>query len=1260
MKKVFFYLAMSVSLLLNFMSCDIGLGKEVDLVAPELKVVSPVNNSFAPKSFKIHGTMKDNEKVESVEIKYSYNENGEKIIKTVNANLIDPEHWEYEFSFDKDYEVTFEVRAYDKNNNSGENTSQTLTVLIDSQDPDASKMGIRRGAYVARLLPVEEFTKEGGKTALRESPENKDYFQNVSFLLFSQLKDLNGIKEAILSLYEVNPETKAEALVLGGINPDAGGNIYSPEYSITREMLEGASSSLSSGIHYLRPHIFVKDEAGNHIEKTFEVFAWESAYDVPHVVYRTMEEYKDESGNLIQAFIKVQQGYSIPVTVFDDDGLGSISYKLIKGADSISINSISDFVQVKDVSGGIRDKSFEIPTSASTEDGAYKLVVKVVDTVIPAVYLEAVDVKITNGDAPTIIVDSPVENTIPDLDAGKFTIKGRTIDNQPVEKIAIGWLPDGNSDIEKAEAALAEYNFENDQVIEGIQFYVLDAGTATHSENKYINAFSKTYDVFEDFKNSSGTVINANKVFMIVAKDSTDNISTKTYRLNAFSSKPTFTVEYSQDGGASWKSTDNPLVTLPLVKTLFRITPVAKNNMGIDVFTMDAEGHRSYSQKDANTFELTDGNGNAPASGEVVNINLYAKDRIGNEGRSKLTVAFDEVGVLQSIEANYAKGKVFNKNDKVITLQVNFSSAVEFYPSTAKPTIALKAKKRGKTSSEEIGKAIYRAGNGTNTLYFDYTLPSDLECSELSLPEGSNPIDTSMCSSLSGRFNGSYTTNKESGTDVVSSLSIDTLAPYIVSYSPEIGKVIEKTDGKIEIKITFNEPVNIESGTLIMQRADPEEGGRWYLPPVIEEDVFLSMYNSHEADEKPEHRVSLTGDKGIVTPGKDKNEILTMIAAGPYMQYTHGIIEKDNEMIPDISKTRYVLNYDFDINGVDEKTEKVRKALEYFNYHKASFDMNSNSISGSGTDTITIEVTDSDFTGSKKIVNGVEYFITLTEKCVADGAFNYIEESAASKADMSNTEKLSVANNEYRFWVGPTAEPVIRVNRIATNKNDDDTCGKTTAKIDCETPNVEVYYFIDDTSCILTEDKSQNNVVRTMKGITPAKLNEYIENVKSHSNSEKYKKQTGIKGSWTIGGNINPTAIGDGKMTTAQKIYIVACAEKKEKLNISECGKEGAFKTQLHYENPSKADEDFKVLGAQIPEANSFTPGWPLTQNVVNKGPDKYQVAYKNGDNKDYYWVSWQVLSDFTLQTHAGGYQNPANPKTTYCMSLYTKNQAYF
>lgn len=1233
MKKMFLIL-LSLVLFGTVLSCDIGLGKEVDLVAPELKVVSPVNNSFAPKSFKIHGTMKDNEKVESVEIKYSYNDNGEKILKTVKANLIDQEHWEYEFAFDKDYEVTIEVRAYDKNNNSGENTSQTLTVLIDSQDPDASKMGIRRGAYVARLLPVEEFTKEGGKTEMRTSPENKDYFQNVSFLLFSQLKDLNGIKEAILSLYEVNPETKSEALVLGGINPVAGGNIYSPEYSITREMLEGASSSLSSGIHYLRPHIFVKDEAGNHIEKAFEVFAWESAYDIPHVIYRTMEEYKDKDDKVVQ-YIKVQQGYSIPVTVFDDDGIKSIEYKLIKTSDFSSIGSVSDFVQVQDVSGGIRDKSFEIPTSASTEDGTYKLVVRVIDTGEGAVYLEAIDVRITNGDAPTIIIDSPVENTVPDLSGSRFTINGHTIDNQPVEKIAIGWLPDGNSDIAKAEAAMESFDFNGDKVIEGIQFYVLTAEDPVHVENKYTNSFSKTYDVFEDFKDSSGNVVNSNKVFMIVAKDTTDNISTKTYRLNAFSSKPTFNVEYSQDNGSTWKATENPLVTLPLVKTLFKITPVAKNNMEIAEFTMDGENHRGFAKKDTYIIELTDGNGGAPSSGEVFNINLYAKDKIGNEGRSKLTVAFDEVGVLQSIEANYAKGKIFNKNDNVITLQVNFSSAVEFYPSTAKPTIAIKAKKRGQTSSEAIGNASYRSGNGTNTLYFDYKIPDGLECSELSLPEGSDPIDTSMCSSLTGKFGGSYTTNEEDGVGIFSSLEIDTLDPYILSFTPLNNGIIEtKTslgldEVGIKIDINFNEAVNIESGTIVIQRADPE-GGKWYIPPYLKNEVFLKLYNNINyltevsADDKSNYKKWLCGSDSNVFKYAEG----TIIPEGPYMQYTNGLDMSGTNAVPD-TETKYVLAYDLNIadTTTDGKVANIRTVLEKLGYHKAEFDVTAAKLVNERK-TLSLFVKDSDFVDCLR--NGVEYFMTLTASSVRDDANNYLPGKENSG--------FAVRENEYKFWVGPVATPVIRVNRTATNSSSTRPSAKTTYRIDCETPGATIGYAIDSKTVEGTTSTTDNDVkytkagdiaVLTLKGLSVASLT---------------TNNTGT----TDGA----AEIGDGSLDTTQKIYIKAVASKTGFIRSE--GYEGAYKTVLHYKYTKGTTNTLtRIHGSQAPEGTSSVAGFPLQLN--NTDTKTYQVPYKNSN--DYYWVSWQMVTDWTLQTYFNNFQDPADPACSYGQYIYCLNK---
>lgn len=731
-------------------------------------------------------------------------------------------------------------------------------------------------------------------------------------------------------------------------------------------------------------------------------------------------------------------------------------------------------------------------------------------------------------------------------------------------------------------------------------------------------------------------MVNSNKVFMIVAKDTTDNISTKTYRLNAFSSKPTFNVEYSQDNGSTWKATENPLVTLPLVKTLFKITPVAKNNMEIAEFTMDGENHRGFEKKDTYIIELTDGNGGAPSSGEVFNINLSAKDKIGNEGRSKLTVAFDEVGVLQSIEANYAKGKVFNKNDKVITLQVNFSSAVEFYPSTAKPTIAIKAKKRGQTSSEAIGNAFYRSGNGTNTLYFDYTIPDGLECSELSLPEGTDPIDTSMCSSLTGKFGGIYTTNKEDGVGIFSSLEIDTLDPYILSFTPSNNGIIEtKTslgldEVGITIDINFNEAVNIESGTIVIQRADPE-GGKWYIPPYLKNEVFLKLYNNINyltevsADDKSNYKKWLCGSDSNVFKYAEG----TIIPEGPYMQYTNGLDMSGQNAVPD-TETKYVLAYDLNIadTTTDDKVAKIRTVLEKLGYHKAEFDVTAAKLVNERK-TLRLFVKDSDFVDCLR--NGVEYFMTLTASSVRDDANNYLPGKENSG--------FAVRENDYKFWVGPVATPVIRVNRTATNSSDTTPSAKTTYKIDCETPGATIEYAIDLSKTVPGETSTTDNEVKHTKAddIAVVDLNELsVESLTTNN----------------TGTTDGAAEIGDGLLTTAQKIYIKAVASKTG-FTDSE-GYEGAYKTVLHYYFDNRTLN--RVHGSQAPEGTSSVAGFPMQLN--NTVRETYQVPYKNGG--EYYWVSWQMVTDWTLQTYSSNFQNPADPACSYGMYIYCKNKTTY
>ena len=443
-----------------FSACDfqIGMGEAVDLEAPELTIVTPErNNAFVPRNFYIEGTATDNVACEKVSFEYRYTYqntvySGTKECGVTNGHFICP------FTFDKDVEVSFEITAHDKNNNGSEKSSVSRTYIIDSNDPKVGKVAIRRGSYTARLLPLADFTTpDSGKTALRDNPENKDYFQNQSFVLYCTLKDSYGIGGVKIRLYE------GASLLIEKTMPESTENKFSPEFEFTEDELIAARPSLATGVHYLQPELVAKDTAGNTVTEKKDYLAFEKAYDVPHVHYNTI------IGDVDTGKITVGVGGSVPVTVFDDDGIASIQYKFVADAAFTDVDSVTGFSSVS-VESGLRDKSFDL--TAPTVDGPYKLVVKVTDTNSPAtVYLKAVNAKVTNGDAATIIIENPHENSVPELTAGKFTISGYTIDNQSVSKIAVAWLPAGNADLVKAEEFFETYDFSADASPAGTSAY---------------------------------------------------------------------------------------------------------------------------------------------------------------------------------------------------------------------------------------------------------------------------------------------------------------------------------------------------------------------------------------------------------------------------------------------------------------------------------------------------------------------------------------------------------------------------------------------------------------------------------------------------------------------------------------------------------------------------------------------------------------------------------------------------------------------
>ena len=1268
-------------------SCTTGLGESIDLEAPVLEITSPRHGAYVPKAFTLEGTATDNKRVNRVEIEYKYKKNGE-TISDKKAATLSGEKWECDFSFDGEYEVEFEAYAYDALKNGSDNSHQRIMLLIDSQNPTTDTISIVRGDYVARLYPLERFTESGGITELKNDPKNKDNFQNEKITLVTTLDDNYSIGEVSLDLYEVNPETKEETIIKEGIPADSQDNKYYPNFTITEEVLP------QKGLHYISPRLNVADEAGNKvINKEGNVFAWESEYNRPHVSSVSMQS---------DGHIEIERYSPIIITVFDDDKLKSCNYSnLIPEVDFRDEYELSNY-KFED---GSRDLSFEIDTK-EFELGTYYIVMKVEDSSVKnnniredGIYFEAIQVKITNAAAPVIVVDAPEQNTAPALINGEFTIEGRVIDNEDgLDKIAIAWLPKGNDDIINAETLFKDYDFRADKDSSGIKIYKLDAIPTDKVSGKSTYAFSKTYNFFTDFIKADGSPHNENKVFMIAAKDPTGNLVTSTFRLSKISSAPKFRVGYNN--GIDDKEPADNLTFTPLANrvTTFTIRPYSDSNLKITKFSVTGSDNGKTvdeSNESGDDITITFGTDEANLN-KVYKYILSATDRIGgNNPGETLTIQFDQFGVLQSITCEKSNGTIFTskEDENKIRLQANFNYKVYV---NGTPYIQLSGTgfryKDGSNVPPENRRAKYTGGSNSNTLYFEYDVPAGIECTNLAI--GNITVPKDGVAVLEGNIKNPNKDFKDINEVDGKKYAIDSIAPYIKGMTPGMGGVVTKEGVATTITFQFNEPVTVESGTVIIQRTDG-----WYIPPVIDEEVFQKIYNEKASDND---KITLCGTANLSS--NDRFYENTLIPKGPYMQYTNGIVNKNGNMVPDLT-TKYVLAYQYNIGDTTNTPEgktvaELRKVLEKAGYHRAEIDASSR-MKQNGNN-MTLEISNDDFTGD--LVNGVEYKILFKNFTVRDEAYN-----SYSPADDSEL-KLNGSNDSYKFWVGPIATPIIRVNRTATNGIDDNPfdegavpdhpvdiaelktgaaqftrAARTTFKIDCETPGATVKYG--------KETKLNEGVKESEIAGLPTGNFQYEDRNSGIIGQENTKKIDDISSSIfkSIAATIDETItngtsraieIGTNENYISEKIYIKAQATKTGMGSAT--GQEGAFKTVIHYylNLPDIENQDWRrnvngnatrhqqtikdgdpiktpllISGSQVPEATSYTAGWPLIQSGEPRS--NYQIAYTNG-NGHFYWVSWQILDKFTLQTYSVDFQNPANPDVTYGMYHYCKNKAYY
>lgn len=1189
MKRKFF-LGIACFFLIFFVSC-IGLGEELDSEAPVLEVVSPgTNMSYAPKKFKITGKATDNREVSKVEISYSYTDGSNHAVKGSKSAVITPVtsrkivDWECEFEFHDDYEIEFEITAYDLFNNTNEYSVDSRIIIIDTADPMTDELSVNRnGQYTVPLLAFDKMSEYNGSR--KETSESKDFFQNGSVRLSVRLNDNYGIEDCRLTLKEIDlRKGSVKGTVLENFAPLPSEDSYSPEFEIK---LSDLPSGFSKGTHFLQPSLKIRNTAGNEIVKSFKLFAWDESFDYPHV----SSPQSDEHGT-----ITVPLKSSVPLVLFDDDGLVSMKWKIVTEdewkSSSAGMTAEEAIKKYPDsgftgISFSERDGSVNLPTT-NNAGGRNKLLLKIED-VNNKINYSALDLYLTNGEAAVLLAGekNPQENTVPILNSGKFTLDFYTLDNEPVEKMAIAWVPGGNEDLSRAYEELAKFDFSTDynetpkKAGRNIRIWNVRATQGNDENGKKKSLLRHEFNVFNsadenDFKIGS-SLTNDNKVFIIYVEDRTGNVTKKEFRLNAIKTAPAFKVSYSLTGNGDWELISDNLKSVSCNPIYLRVEPYSS----VEVPINSSEMTSSFAEAKPNDGRYWYYKCENPEPNSRLEFKVSVLDNFSNKGERLITFSVGEKAELTSIDVVNNQDSVVIKGETV-KLQANFSANVKFenlpqINGGNGPRIKLSGVK-DKDGNDVAAYAYYSANNvslPTAALYFEYRVPENVKCDKVQIDaDSSSPIDVNGCK---------FTGLQKKVAQINKTVIIDGIIPVVSNRNQNGSTVKRNGDGNIIVEIEFSKNVLSEKGSITVQRT-----AGWYLPSVISEDVFNTMVRTAG---------SLNMNKTTLTGGISYGELIRSV--GPYRQYTQGLKESGGKFVPDLT-TKYVLDYSYDTAGSSTKEAALRRNLEKISYHKAEYDVSDRSHVTVSGNTVKVTVKDEDFVDGIK--DGCEYEILL-----GPGAFRDEHGNSSSSAIVS---KSAGSGDKYAFTVGGVCKPYIRLNRTSSNSPSEKPSAKVEFRIDCETPGAVIMYGTkENTGDRDTDTEPTGSGYR--KCITcPDVASDVVKKISTGTYSD-------------------PVTIGDGSLDTTQRIYIKAYTADDDAHTDYEC----AYKTVVCDESPDKnKDGNLYVFASQIAEGVTSIPGWPLTQNKYEYGR---AVAYEDGST--YYFVSWELIDNFCLQTAWSG-----------------------
>ena len=833
---------------LAFFGCSnhVGLGEEIDLVAPELTVDSLSSGDVVLTSFaggvycktgvSFAGTATDNKKVTRVyaQIKWA----GDTDYVDLATATYSGKSWSLDLAFEQEGVAFIKFIAADSRNNFGTKSSKVITLFVDEDAPVASAWYIDRGSGIRYSLKEKDELVELVDNDKLSLPENKDAAQNVSFSLNANASDSMGISSISLQIYDEDGTKICDVA-------NSGSSEYAPQFEITHDLLVSGKSALSTGCHYLEVRYTAEDvvimpesNRAENIEVDGGWFIWWPESDEPKI---TNSDISDDT-------LTVYVSDVLSLSVFDDDELEQAYCALLTKEESAAFtldwnavaenpntliaavtgDDASKRAKTYTASSGERDATVVL-TAASSPQTMRLLAIAWDTTSAHKVVMRDVTVHVIDATTPTLLITSPKNNSIPSVtmssdsegtDMAVVSISGQTLDSIGCTYLEFVWVPYAVEDkVTKAKNWLDSLSDSEHESLassktatnDGMKLWSvpLSRKAAYGESGFYSQSFSFDVDVLSDFGDEKA--LDKSFVAKLIREDG--NSATVEYKLMADTLAPTISpVTPAADMQIVQESAD---LTLEFkgVKT----SGLAIDTSKYAIYRVDTEERIAISGRydsSSGTYKAVVGKdtlATMSSDGIKPKYLFHAEDLFGNVGEDQYTLVISDLPSLKTISSTASS--LCKLGDEIV-ITAAFSNTL--YIDEANPPyirlygVTNSDSEKNITSTSEL-QAVYKSGSGSATLSFSYTVQQGDTSDHLYVYDDT-PIENL---STSVALIGTTFTNRL-GAEGDKTIALDGVLPTITT--PEItstastnGDITYYREGKtLTVKVTASETVYVQ------------------------------------------------------------------------------------------------------------------------------------------------------------------------------------------------------------------------------------------------------------------------------------------------------------------------------------------------------------------------------------------------------------------------------------------------------------------